>query len=134
MTSKSLIVLSLVSWNTNSLLGKIVELQIFIKKHSPDKILIQETHLSPTHKINIANYTCYRNDRPENPDTIRAFGGTLILIRKSINHYSLPTPPLQAIEATMVILTTLDQDPISIVSIYILPNSDEFTFTIDIEY
>ncbi|GFU30921.1 hypothetical protein TNCV_1406391 [Trichonephila clavipes] len=54
------------------------------------------------------------NDRPENPDTLRAFGGTLILIRKSINHYSLPTPPLQAIEATMVILTTLDQDPISI--------------------
>ncbi|GFW65535.1 hypothetical protein TNCV_1776791 [Trichonephila clavipes] len=39
----------------------------------------------------------------------------------------------KTIEATIVILTPFDHDPISIVSVYIPPNSDEYTFTIDIE-
>ncbi|GFV88235.1 probable RNA-directed DNA polymerase from transposon X-element [Trichonephila clavipes] len=87
----------------------------------------------PSHNINIANYTCYRNDRQPTTENDRAFGGTLILVKRAINHYSLSTPPLQTIEATVVILTPLDHEPISIVSIYIPPKSDEFTFTIDIE-
>ncbi|GFW29507.1 probable RNA-directed DNA polymerase from transposon X-element [Trichonephila clavipes] len=103
------------------------------EKYSPDLILIQETHLRPSHNINIANYTCYRNDRQPTTENDRAFGGTLILVKRAINHYSLSTPPLQTIEATVVILTPLDHEPISIVSIYIPPKSDEYTFTIDIE-
>ncbi|GFS85335.1 nucleic-acid-binding protein from transposon X-element [Trichonephila clavipes] len=67
------------------------------------------------------------NDRPSSSENDKAFGGTLILVKRAINHYSLPTPPLQAIEATIVILTPLDHDPISIVSIYIPPKSDEYT-------
>ncbi|GFW54502.1 probable RNA-directed DNA polymerase from transposon X-element [Trichonephila clavipes] len=133
MISKSPIGLSLCSWNANGLLSKLTELKIFIEQHSPDLILIQETHLRPSHNINIANYTCYRNDRPTSSDNNRAFGGTLILVKNAINHYSLPTPPMQTIEATIVILTPFDHDPISIVSVYIPPNSDEYTFTIDIE-
>ncbi|GFU73150.1 probable RNA-directed DNA polymerase from transposon X-element [Trichonephila clavipes] len=132
MISKSPIGLSLCSWNANGILSKITELKVFIEQHSPDLILIQETHLRPTHNINIANYTC-RNDRPTSSDNNRASGGTLILVKNAINHYSLPTPPLQTIEATVVILTPLDHDPISIVSVYVPPKSDEFTFTIDIE-
>ncbi|GFW71450.1 probable RNA-directed DNA polymerase from transposon X-element [Trichonephila clavipes] len=73
------------------------------------------------------------NDRPTSNENYRAFGGTLILIKNSIKHYSLPTPSMQTIEATIVILTPIDHDPISIVSIYIPPRSDEYTFTIDIE-
>ncbi|GFV24724.1 probable RNA-directed DNA polymerase from transposon X-element [Trichonephila clavipes] len=133
MISKSPIGLSLCSWNANGILSKITELKIFIEQHSPDLILIQETHLRPSHNINIANYTCYRNDRPTSSDNNRAFGGTLLLVKNAINHYSLPTPPMQTIEATIVILTPFDHDPISIVSVYIPPNSDEYTFTIDIE-
>ncbi|GFW46069.1 probable RNA-directed DNA polymerase from transposon X-element [Trichonephila clavipes] len=133
MISKSPIGLSLCSWNANGILSKLTELKVFIEQHSPDLILIQETHLRPSHNINIANYTCYRNDRPTSSDNNRAFGGTLILVKNAINHYSLPTPPLQTIEATIVILTPFDHDPISIVSVYIPPNSDEYTFTIDIE-
>ncbi|GFT01441.1 hypothetical protein TNCV_3215361 [Trichonephila clavipes] len=133
MISKSPIGLSLCSWNANGLLSKLTELKIFTEQHSPDLILIQETHLRPSHNINIANYTCYRNDRPTSSDNNRAFGGTLILVKNAINHYSLPTPPMQTIEATIVILTPFDHDPISIVSVYIPPNSDEYTFTIDIE-
>ncbi|GFY08606.1 probable RNA-directed DNA polymerase from transposon X-element [Trichonephila clavipes] len=73
------------------------------------------------------------NDRPSSTENDRAFGGTLILVKCAINHYSLPTSPLQTIEATVVILTPLDHDPISKISIYIPPKSDEYTFTIDIE-
>ncbi|GFT72644.1 RNA-directed DNA polymerase from mobile element jockey [Trichonephila clavipes] len=73
------------------------------------------------------------NDRPTSNENYRAFGGTLILVKNSIKHYSLPTPSMQTIEATIVILTPIDHDPISIVSIYIPPRSDEYTFTIDIE-
>ncbi|GFV37002.1 probable RNA-directed DNA polymerase from transposon X-element [Trichonephila clavipes] len=133
MISKSPIGLSLCSWNANGILSKLTELKIFIEQHSPHLILIQETHLRPSHNINIANYTCFRNDRPTSSDNNRAFGGTLILVKNAINHYSLPTPPMQTIEATIVILTPFDHDPISIVSVYIPPNSDEYTFTIDIE-
>ncbi|GFU97244.1 hypothetical protein TNCV_5004261 [Trichonephila clavipes] len=35
---------------------------------------------------------------------------SLILVKNAINHYSLPTPPMQTIEATIVILTPLDHD------------------------
>ncbi|GFV26725.1 RNA-directed DNA polymerase from mobile element jockey [Trichonephila clavipes] len=76
---------------------------------------------------------CQVNDRPTSNENYRAFGGTLILVKNSIKHYSLPTPSMQTIEATIVILTPIDHDPISIVSIYIPPRSDEYTFTIDIE-
>ncbi|GFU33319.1 probable RNA-directed DNA polymerase from transposon X-element [Trichonephila clavipes] len=128
---KSPIGLNLCSWNANGLLRRRVELRIFIEKHSPDIFLIQETHLRPSHTFTIANYTCYRNDRITNAT---AAGGTLILIKKSLKHYCLPTPPMQAIEATNIILTPLDHDPVSIVSVYIPPSSDDNLFTIDLEY
>ncbi|GFW41201.1 putative RNA-directed DNA polymerase from transposon X-element [Trichonephila clavipes] len=122
--------LSLCSWNANGLLKRRIELRIFIEKHSPDIILIQETHLRPSHSFNIANYRCYRNDRITED---RAAGGTLVLIKNNIKHYHLPTPPLQAIEATIVIINLPNPNPISIVSCYIPPNSDTNIFTIDLE-
>ncbi|GFW56181.1 nucleic-acid-binding protein from transposon X-element [Trichonephila clavipes] len=82
--------LSLCSWNANGLLRKYAELRIFIEKHSPDILLIQETHLRPSHNFNIANYTCHRNDRIS--EGARTAGGTLILVKNSIKHYCLPTP------------------------------------------
>ncbi|GFU75268.1 probable RNA-directed DNA polymerase from transposon X-element [Trichonephila clavipes] len=124
--------LSLCSWNANGLLRKIAELRIFIEKHSPDIFLIQETHLRPSHNFNIANYTCHRNDRIS--DGPRTAGGTLILVKNSLKHYCLPTPPLRALEATNIILTPPKHDPISITCVYIPPSSDENLFTIDIEH
>ncbi|GFV57873.1 probable RNA-directed DNA polymerase from transposon X-element [Trichonephila clavipes] len=132
MYSSSPIGLSLCSWNANGLLRRNAELRIFIEKHSPDIFLIQETHLRPSHTFNIANYTCHRNDRIS--DGPRTAGGTLILVKNSLKHYCLPTPPLRALEATNIILTPPKHDPISITCVYIPPSSDENLFTIDIEY
>ncbi|GFX64134.1 hypothetical protein TNCV_2090321 [Trichonephila clavipes] len=131
MSRSSPIGLSLCSWNANGLLKRRIEFRIFIEKHSPDIILIQETHLRPSHSFNIANYRCYRNDRITEA---HAAGGTLILIKNNIKHYHLPTPALQAIEATIVIINLPNHNPISIVSCYIPPNSDtNIVFTIDLE-
>ncbi|GFX83855.1 putative RNA-directed DNA polymerase from transposon X-element [Trichonephila clavipes] len=133
MCSSSPIGLSLCSWNANGLLRRNAELRILIEKHSPDIFLIQETHLRPSHSCNIANYTCHENDRIS--DGPRAANGTLILVKNSLKHYCLPTPPLHAMEATNIILTPPKHDPISITCVYIPPSSsDENLFTIDIEY
>ncbi|GFX66542.1 probable RNA-directed DNA polymerase from transposon BS [Trichonephila clavipes] len=64
----------------------------------------------------------------------RTAGGTLILVKNSLKHYCLPTPPLRALEATNIILTPPKHDPISITCVYIPPSSDENLFTIDIEH
>ncbi|GFV69687.1 RNA-directed DNA polymerase from mobile element jockey [Trichonephila clavipes] len=88
--------------------------------------------LRPSHNLNIANYTCHRNDRIS--DGARTAGGTLILVKNSLKHYCLPTPPLRALEATNIILTPPKHDPISITCVYIPPSSDESLFTIDIEH
>ncbi|GFX18800.1 hypothetical protein TNCV_4143211 [Trichonephila clavipes] len=120
MSRSSPISLSLCSWNANELLKRRIELRIFIEKHSPDIILIQETHLRPSHSFNIANYHCYHNDRITED---RAAGG-LILIKNNIKHYHVLTTPLQAIEATIVIINLPNHNPISTVSCYTPPNSD----------
>ncbi|GFX84184.1 hypothetical protein TNCV_927951 [Trichonephila clavipes] len=60
------------------------------EKYSPDIILVQETKLRPTHNIRISNYTCYRKDRDAEG---HAHGGTLILIKNSINHFNPPQHP-----------------------------------------
>ncbi|GFV75431.1 RNA-directed DNA polymerase from mobile element jockey [Trichonephila clavipes] len=97
---------------------------------TPKPKKIKETHLRPKYNINIPNYICYRNDRDTGE---RARGGTLILIRRNFPHYNLPTPPLQHIEATIVVLTPPNFNPISIASVYVPPKSDERLFTLDFE-
>ncbi|GIY57559.1 hypothetical protein CEXT_38731 [Caerostris extrusa] len=53
----------LCSWNANGLLNKISDLQVFADQHSPDVILVQETHIIPgINSPNLPNYIFYRND------------------------------------------------------------------------
>ncbi|GFX57714.1 putative RNA-directed DNA polymerase from transposon X-element [Trichonephila clavipes] len=99
MISRPMIGLSLISWNANDILNKILEFKIFVEKYSPDVILVQETHLRPVHNISVANYKCYRNDRVTDGP---ASSGTLVFIKKSIPHFNTPTPQLYHIEATTV--------------------------------
>ncbi|GFS91085.1 hypothetical protein TNCV_2214471 [Trichonephila clavipes] len=130
MISHKTIGLKLCSWNANGILNKISEFKIFVEKYSPDLLLIQETHLRPHHNINIPNYNCYRNDRIGDG---RAGGGTLILTKKNVSHYNIPTPTLNHIEATVVVITPQNLNPISVISVYVPPSSDERLFTLDLE-
>ncbi|GFT01598.1 probable RNA-directed DNA polymerase from transposon X-element [Trichonephila clavipes] len=122
--------LSLCSWNANGIKSKLFEFKIFVEKHCPDILLIQETHLRPSQRFNICNYNCYRNDRiTDGP----ASGGTLILIKNTIPHCTPHTPPLQHIEATTITLNPPNVNPLTITYIYIPPHSDKFAFTLDLE-
>ncbi|GFY77105.1 putative RNA-directed DNA polymerase from transposon X-element [Trichonephila inaurata madagascariensis] len=118
--SNSLFGLTIFSWNADGVRSRIVEIRDFIDKHSPDLMLIQETHQRPEYSFNIPNYLCYRDDRT---NSVRGWGGTAILIKRSIPHFHVPTPPLlTGVEATLVALTPSDQEPILVASIYIPPN------------
>ncbi|GFS55243.1 probable RNA-directed DNA polymerase from transposon X-element [Trichonephila clavipes] len=117
--SNSLFGLSIFSWNADGVRSRVVEMHDFIDKHSPDLFLIQETHLRPEYSFNIPNYICYRNDRT---GPTRGWGGTAILIKRSIPHFHVPTPPpLTGVEATLVALTPSDQEPFLVASIYAPP-------------
>ncbi|GFY06378.1 hypothetical protein TNCV_3651651 [Trichonephila clavipes] len=128
--SRTSIGLSLCSWNANGILSKINEFKLFVEKYSPDIILVQETKLRPIHNIRIANYTCYRNDRVAEG---HAHGGTLILIKSSINHFNPPTPQPQYSEATVVTINPPNFNHLTIISIYIPPSSDNRLFKLDFE-
>ncbi|GFX52860.1 probable RNA-directed DNA polymerase from transposon X-element [Trichonephila clavipes] len=122
--------LSLCSWNANGIRNKLFEFKIFVEKHCPDIILLQETHLRPSQYFNICNYNCYRNDRiTDGP----ASGGTLILVKNTIPHFMPHSTPLQHIEATTITLNPPNVNPLTITSIYIPPQSDKFLFTLDLE-
>ncbi|GFX34055.1 probable RNA-directed DNA polymerase from transposon X-element [Trichonephila clavipes] len=96
----------------------------FVDKHAPDLFLIQETHLRPEDSFNIPNYRCYRTDRTH-PAPGR--GGTAVLIKNCIPHYHVPTPPqFTGVEATLIMLTPKDHEPILIGSTYIPPINDYF--------
>ncbi|GFU07196.1 putative RNA-directed DNA polymerase from transposon X-element [Trichonephila clavipes] len=96
----------------------------FVDKHAPDLFLIQETHLRPEDSFKIPNYRCYRNDRTH-PAPGR--GGTAVLIKNCIPHYHVPTPPqFTGVEATLLMLTPKDHEPILIGSTYIPPINDYF--------
>ncbi|GFY46740.1 putative RNA-directed DNA polymerase from transposon X-element [Trichonephila inaurata madagascariensis] len=87
---KSFFGLSIFSWNADGVRSRIVEIRDFVDKHSPDILLLQETHLRPEHSFKIPNYICYRTDRTH-PAPGR--GGTAFLIKNCISHYHVPTPP-----------------------------------------
>ncbi|GFT78442.1 uncharacterized protein TNCV_2834761 [Trichonephila clavipes] len=63
--------------------------------------------------------TLTENDRT---GSTRGWGGTAILIKRSIPHFHVPTPPLTGVEATLVALTPSDQEPFLVASIYAPPN------------
>ncbi|GFW22521.1 putative RNA-directed DNA polymerase from transposon X-element [Trichonephila clavipes] len=60
-------------------------------------------------------------------------GGTLIMIKNSINHFNTQTPQFHYTEATIVTINPPNFNPLTIISIYILPSSDNRLFTLDIE-
>ncbi|GFX36543.1 RNA-directed DNA polymerase from mobile element jockey [Trichonephila clavipes] len=56
-------------------------------------------------------------------NSARGWGGTAILIKRSIPHFHFPTPTLlTGVEATLVALTPSDQEPFLVASIYAPPN------------
>ncbi|GJQ87960.1 hypothetical protein Trydic_g12890 [Trypoxylus dichotomus] len=73
-------------WNAQGITKKKNKLRAFIIDNEIDVALLSETFLKAIHTFNIPNYITYRTD----PDT-KPGGGTAILVRKEIKHYSIGT-------------------------------------------
>ncbi|GFY16790.1 probable RNA-directed DNA polymerase from transposon X-element [Trichonephila clavipes] len=74
--------------------------------------------------INLEALNATQSDSNENDRTHPApgRGGTAILIKNCISHYHVPTPPqITGVEATLIMLTPMDHEPIIIGSTYIPP-------------
>ena len=89
--------LSILSWNANGLSNKIQELQELLARLKPDIVLLNETHLTPASRLRLANYVCYRNDRPGT-----ASGGTAVAVRLNLEHHRVVLPATTHLEGTAV--------------------------------
>jgi hypothetical protein len=103
--------------NTNSIIShkKRTDLNVFLKSHNPDIVLLNETKLNNRHKIYFKNYNLIRNDRPDSTKG----GGTGILIKSTHKFTIVPNPKnLKSAECTLINLHLNNNKQIFIASIY----------------
>jgi exonuclease III len=80
--------LRLASWSVDGVRGRKMEMYHYLGKRGVDICLLTENHLRSGKVFRIANYVCHRTDRPTEG------GGTVILVRRGIDHYAIPVPGL----------------------------------------
>ncbi|GFT46880.1 probable RNA-directed DNA polymerase from transposon X-element [Trichonephila clavipes] len=89
-----------------------------------------KTENSKNDNINLEALNAIQTDSNENDRTHPApgWGGTAILIKNCISHYHVPTPPQSTgVEATLIMLTPTDHEPILIGSTYIPLRNEYFS-------
>ena len=106
--------LRLACWNADGVRGRNLELEYFLCQHFVDMCLLSETFLKPDQAFRLANYVCYRTDRPTTG------GGTAILVRRVIFHHSVPVPGPTHLEAPAV-QVILAGRPVKILAAYLSP-------------
>ena len=112
--------IKILSWNAASLPSKIGELRELVSRIHPDIIMVQETHLRSSNRVSIPNYLCYRDDKqPPTTQCPHPKHGTAIFIRSSIAHYSIPSPTMTNIQATILNIQIPKMPPFHVASIYI---------------
>ena len=109
-------------WNANSIRSKKLELVQFLLDHGIDICHINETHLMPGQEFRLANYVCHRNDRPTQD------GGTMILVRRGIEHYSVPVSNLRQMEPT-AICVNIGGRPVKLVAV----NLSSLRYLLDVD-
>ena len=107
-------ILRLAYCNANSIRNKKLELVQFLSDHGINICLINETHLVPGQDFRMLNYVCHRKDHPTQG------GGTMILVRCGIDHYSVPVLNLRQMEAT-TIYVNIGRRPVKLVVVYLSP-------------
>ena len=105
--------LKILSWNANGLYRRRRELEELLQREHIDIALICETHFRECHSTKIANYEGYVDNR-----TDRLGGGTAIYVKRTLPHSRVETPPLETTEATIVSVSTTDNNNIKFVSAY----------------
>lgn len=103
--------------NVNSLVSKHRRhyLNLFLKHHNPDMVLIAEHKLNFRHQIHFKNYNFIRNNHVEGKG-----GGTAICIRGKF-YYKKIALNLNQIENAAIKVILIDGSAISFVAMYIKP-------------
>jgi len=80
--------ISILQWNMNGYLNHYKQLELLIKKYSPQTICLQETHLIPYRNFPAPiNYTIYTLN-----SAVNASGSVAILVHNSIQHTEIHLP------------------------------------------
>lgn len=108
--------LRLAVWNANGLQSKKHDVEIFLKLHAIDILLISETHFTTRSYVRIPNYVIYHTEHPDG----NAHGGTAIIIRQTIVHHELPKYEMDFLQATTVQVNKLN-NPLIISAVYCPP-------------
>lgn len=88
-------------FNADGIKEQKYEVEEFLDESGVELMLVQESFLKPHIKFKIRNHEIYRNDRLQ-----QIKGGTAIITRRNIQHYSYDLPPLNTLEASAVVVNT----------------------------
>ena len=82
--------MQLACWDADGVHGRKQELDQFLGQHGIDILvcLLTKTHLRSGEVFRTANYVCHCNDR------LIKRGGTAILVRRGIDHHTVPVQVL----------------------------------------
>lgn len=116
--------LSIIAINVNSIISlqRRLNLKDLVEEHDPDFVLLSETKLSNKYKINIENYSCARDDRP---NSIQG-GGTAALIKNKIKFQHIHPACLvnaKCLEATIIKVKINHNDSLFIIAAYAAGNN-----------
>jgi exonuclease III len=110
--------LKLAVWNANSLIQHRDELKLFLYIHDIDIMLISETRFTEKSYIRISQYTLYYTNHPAGT----AWGGTVIILKSSIQHHPLNPYNQAFLQATSVAVEDTT-DLLTILAVYLIPNT-----------
>jgi hypothetical protein len=107
--------LQLACSNADGVRGRKLEMERFLSQHGVDICLFTGTRLKERDVFRLGNYVCRRTDWPTKG------GGTAILVRRGIDHYSVPVLGLTQLEATAIYII-LASGPLKILAVYHSPS------------
>ncbi len=93
--------LRIITWNSNGLLQRLRELQVFLHTNHIDIALISETHFTNQNFVRIHGYRAYWTTHPSG----NARGGTAIFVKQSIAHYQKEEIREDFFQATIITIT-----------------------------
>lgn len=116
--------INIIEINVNSLIAKDrrQNLKVFLNMHKPHVVLLAETNLSITHRLNFTGYTFVRTDK-----TLQTGSrGTGILVKSSVKFHTINTTAwnLKSLQTTAVLIEAENRLKYLIVAAYRNPSGD----------
>jgi hypothetical protein len=105
------------AWNINGLTPNKSDVEILIKEHNLDIVLVSESHCTAASNIIIQGYNTYLTNHPDGT----AHAGTAIIIKKSIKHNLMPAFQTNYLQATTISVETLTGGRMVVSAVYCPP-------------